>query len=417
VRLVYSLVASVLLSLVLLLVSLFKRDYLPGMKQRFGFNLPKANKRLVWVHAASVGEVVAAKPLIESLLHKGELDILVTTFTPSGRDQVRKEFADRVTHAFQPWDFATVVRRFAQVYEPRLLILMETEFWPNLVQTCQQSQIPVAIVNGRISDRAYPKYKKFSWLFRPVLSSLAVAAVQTHKDRSRYLELGVPLEKIHITGNTKFDVSSEQKQDDGSLKQGMFGSRPVWLAASTHQGEEEICLNAHLAVLEKYPESVLVLLPRHVDRVREISQLIELKGLYYITKSYINGDLNNISVILGDSMGEMSFYLSLADTVLMGGSLVEIGGHNPLEAIQQAKPVMTGPHTNNFEAIYRELALSKACIQLKSGDDLAEVVMEMLENKDKGRSLTINAAKVLEDGRGAVPLTIKYLQPFLGITS
>ena len=361
----YSLFLYLILPFVLLKLLWRSRSnpaYRKRISERLGFVSIQSNSPIIWLHAVSVGEAIAAKPLLELLLEKyPTYHVLVTTTTPTGSDQVTSMFADRVSHVYFPYDLPDAVARFINTINPSLLIVMETEIWPNLYAKCKKHSVPILIANARLSEKSTKSYLKIKGLVQETLSSVNTIAVRSEMDSQRFIDLGAKQDQIEKVGNIKFDIQlSEPQIAQGKKRKQEWGeNRPVWVAASTHQGEDEIILKLYNQLLEEFPDLLLVIVPRHPERFDAVHQLCAnskiINNVYLRHSLEANYKNKNVSVILGDSMGELQSWYAAADVVFMGGSLVNTGGHNPLEAIALGVPVVSGKYMFNFDDIANQL--------------------------------------------------------------
>jgi len=336
--------------------------YRQRIPERLGLVKRDSQKPIIWIHAVSVGETIAAQPLIEALINNyPNYRILLTTTTPTGSDRVKSLFSDRVMHVYFPYDLPEIIYRFLKRIKPQIFIVVETEIWPNLYAACYKRKIPIIIVNARLSERSTKSYLKIKNLVAETLSYVSQIAVRSEADAVSFKKLGADSSKIQVTGNIKFDISVDKKQiEKGKQRKKDWGkSRPVWIAASTHEGEDEELLTIYLSLLKNFPTLLLVLIPRHPERFDRVYQLCselhaqDIKTLRHSDQSTYK-DVQ-VNIILGDSMGEMQSWFATADIAFIGGSLVKTGGHNPLEAIVQNVPVVSGQYMFNFEDIVTEL--------------------------------------------------------------
>ena len=336
--------------------------YRQRIPERLGLVKRDSQKPIIWIHAVSVGETIAAQPLIEALINNyPNYRILLTTTTPTGSDRVKSLFSDRVMHVYFPYDLPEIIYRFLKRIKPQIFIVVETEIWPNLYAACYKRKIPIIIVNARLSERSTKSYLKIKNLVAETLSYVSQIAVRSEADAVSFKKLGADSSKIQVTGNIKFDISVDKKQiEKGKQRKKDWGkSRPVWIAASTHEGEDEELLRIYLSLLKNFPTLLLVLIPRHPERFDRVYQLCselhaqDIKTLRHSDQSTYK-DVQ-VNIILGDSMGEMQSWFATADIAFIGGSLVKTGGHNPLEAIVQNVPVVSGQYMFNFEDIVTEL--------------------------------------------------------------
>ena len=406
-RYLYSLLLYLLIPFVILRL-LWRSRRSPAYRQRwgerFGFFSPLPVEGVVWVHAVSVGEVQAALPLIAWLRHDKGLSVLVTTTTPTGSERVQKQFGDQVFHVYAPYDLPDVVGRFLDRVRPRLAIIMETEIWPNLFHRCQSMGIPLILANARLSARSADRYLQFQTLTKATLEKVSALAAQTQADADRFIALGMDTRRIHVTGNIKFDVdlSDDLHQRAALLRREWGEQRPVWVAASTHAGEEELVLSAFAMVRTRLPSALLVLVPRHPERFDEVADLCRRRGYSVARRSEGSSVGDETTVFLGDTMGELPLFYAASDVTFVGGSMVPTGGHNILEPAALGVPVVIGPHTFNFLEIARALVAHGGGERVMNQTELATAVVRYLEN-DKLRDATGSCGRELvERNRGAL---------------
>ena len=398
------------LGLPLVLLRLWRRGrknpaYRRRWQERFGRGLPPAERRRLWVHAVSVGEVIAAVPLIERLLARyPEHQLLVTTTTPTGSDEVRRRFGDRVAHVHLPFDLPGAVGRFLGRARPELGVIMETEIWPNLFRRARRQGVPLMLVNARLSPRSYRGYHRIRPFVRQVLADVAWIAAQGGPDAGRFRSLGAPAERVEACGNLKFDLElpAGTEQEGAALRDRLGASRPVWIAASTHEGEEAQVLQAHKALRQTHPEALLILVPRHPERFEDVARLCREQGLGLARRSRDELPAADDPVYLGDTMGELPLLYAAADIAFVGGSLVGTGGHNPLEPAAVGVPVITGPHYFNFAGIYPALLEAGGAVEVADSADLAEGLEAWFANEPRRREAGEAARTVVEANRGTL---------------
>jgi 3-deoxy-D-manno-octulosonic-acid transferase len=394
-------------------------EYRGRIGERFGFVAPRAEGVAVWVHAVSVGEALAALPLIEALLKKhGDGQVWVTTTTPTGSARITAALGDRVQHSYAPYDLPDVDARFLRRVQPRAVVVMETELWPNQFRCLAQRGIALTIANARLSQRSFRGYSRVPGFARLTLANCTAIAAQSDADAQRFLALGAPPERVSVMGNLKFDLDLPEVQlaAGASLRNALGKDRPVWIAASTHEEEEQAALDAHLALLELYPTAALILVPRHPQRFDHVWQLISDSGLIVerrtrsaaLAKAGYAQSLATTQVFLGDSMGEMFVYLAAADIAFVGGSLVDIGGHNVLEPAALGVPVMFGPHMENFALARASLLACGAAIEVEDAPALTAELAVLLG--EPGRRAAMGRA-----GLGAVAGSRGALQRLLAL--
>jgi 3-deoxy-D-manno-octulosonic-acid transferase len=381
--------------------------------ERFGFVSRVRARRVIWVHAVSVGEVRSAAALVERLAAEfPHHRVLVTTMTPTGSDQVRDLFGENVTHTYVPYDFPDAVNRFLDRVHPELAVIAETEFWPNLFRACRNRGIPLHLVNVRLSQASFRGYAWVPQTARRTLGDANLICAQSPIDAQRLRNLGVADRLIKVTGNLKFDVELPASVlDEGRGLRRQWGEhRPVWIAASTHRGEERQILDAYAALRRRFPTLLLVLVPRHPERFATVARLCGRAGYTIALRSTTRGDLApQVDVLVGDTMGELHRLYAAADVAFVGGSLVRRGGQNPLEACAVRVPVIFGPHMFHFEEI-TAMALDRgAARQVHTVADLAEAVALYFEQPALRAAAGRAAHSLVTDNRGALTKTLKHM--------
>lgn len=406
-----------LLSPLFILRLYWKGRRLPAYRQRIleRFSLGKRVETPVdvWLHAVSLGEVVAATPLIDALLAK-QLQVLVTTMTPTGSQQVIKRFGQQVAHQYVPYDFPQAVRRFFKKTKPRLGIIMETELWPNLIYQAKRIKMPLVLVNARLSDHSFKSYEKAKFMFKPVLNQFTAIFAQSEEDARRFIDLGASESLVQVLGNIKFDLQMKisASKDCEQLKNQWGKERTVVIAASTHNDEEKQILSRFSKLKVAIPNVVLLIVPRHPERFEEVYQLSEAQGFATGRRSQSTTIDTNTDVIIIDAMGELLSFYQTSDYAFVGGSLVPIGGHNVLEPIAVQVPVFCGPYMNNSKAVCRDLCAAEAMVMVENVDELIAAIGVMHGNKAKRQQQIANASKVLEANKGTVA---RYMEKIEGI--
>jgi 3-deoxy-D-manno-octulosonic-acid transferase len=396
----------------------------PAYRQRWGERLGLYGGQPLaaglWIHAVSVGETQAAAPLIKHFLdHYPEQGVMITTTTPTGSVRLRALFEDRVRHVYVPFDLPPVLNRFLDRVRPRLALVMETEIWPNMLRLCERRGIPVILGNARLSARSARGYARLDGFARETFSRLSLVAAQAEDDARRFIELGVPPERVKVTGSIKFDLRQPASLQEGAeVMRRLWGSdRPVWVAASTHEGEEEPLLAAHRQIMAKLPRALLVLVPRHPERFERVATLASRQGLPPVRRSTGAACGQDKALFLGDTMGELPVLIAGADAAFMGGSLVPVGGHNLLEAAAAGVPVAIGPHAFNFAQITELLVQEGAAVQVADADELASLMIDWLSDATARARIGENGRRVVERNRGALARLIalvESLDPALG---
>ena len=382
--------------------------------ERFGFVRPIRDARVVWVHAVSVGEVRSAVGLIAAVAeHLPRHRILVTTMTPTGSEQVAALFGDRVLHSYLPYDFPDAVARFLHRVRPELAIVAETEFWPNLFDACERRKIPLAVVNARVSPSAFRGYSVLGAITRRMFASAALICAQSSLDAQRLRNLGVDDRLLTVTGNLKFDtaVPTSIRAEGATLREQWGRERPVFIAASTHSGEEGQILRAFASLRRRYADLLLVLVPRHPERFNGVLRLCRRRGFATARRSQLTGPLPaGTEVLVGDTMGELVKFYAAADIAFIGGSLVRHGGQNPLEACSIGVPVIFGPHMFHFEEI-SALSLERgAARQVADLHGLADAVALYLEMPALRRAAGQAALGLIRDNQGALERTLEAMR-------
>lgn len=391
----------------------------PAYRRRIGERLALAHSLPetadVWVHAVSVGEVQAAAALIRHLLgRRPPQRVLVTTTTPTGADRVTNLFGAAVTHRYTPFDLPEMVGRLLDRVRPRLVLVMETEIWPNTLAQAERRGIPVVLANARLSARSARGYGRLQPLTRETLGRFQCIAAQAQADAERFLALGAPAERVQVTGSIKFDQTGPATlQEQARALRGEWGGRPVWVAASTHEGEEEPVLKAHRQLRAQAPRALLVLVPRHPERFDRVADLIARSGLDLVRRSTRAPCGAETAVLLGDTMGELPVFLAAADAAFIGGSLVPVGGHNPLEASAVGVPVATGPQIFNFAAIVELLVAQEAAVVIRDAEGLAALMTRWLGDAAERTRVGENGRRVVEQNRGALGRLIDLIEPRL----
>lgn len=358
----------------------------------------------IWVHAVSVGESIAAAPMVRELLkrHPG-LPITMTCMTPTGSEQIRKLFGDQVGHAYLPYDLPWLQRRLIRRLKPQICIIMETELWPNLVAECKRTGVPVVLANARLSERSARGYQRVSWLVRPMFAALDWVAVQSAAEAERFLGLGVRQSAMTVTGSIKFDLKPSTAVLQGAAQwRGQWGQRPVWIAASTHAGEDEVVLQAHRLILQQHPQALLILVPRHPERFDAVARLVQQSGLSLVRRSADSQPAPGDQVYLGDSMGELMQFYACADVAFVGGSLIPGGGHNYLEPAALGLPVLSGPHRFNFAEISELLEQAGALAQVQDAAGLAARVSDWLGDTEGREQAGAAGQAVVRANQGAL---------------
>ncbi|WP_446470120.1 lipid IV(A) 3-deoxy-D-manno-octulosonic acid transferase [Xenorhabdus stockiae] len=400
----------------LLLRSRKSPAYRKRWSERYGFCAQKVKPGGILLHSVSVGETLAAIPLVRILRHHYPfLPITVTTMTPTGSERVLSALGADVNHVYLPYDLPGSMGRFLDNINPKLVIIMETELWPNLITQLHQRGIPLVIANARLSARSATGYQKINSFIKTILNKITLIAAQNQEDGERFIELGLKRTQLAVTGSLKFDISvtPELAAKAVTLRRQWAAHRPVWIATSTHEGEETIILDAHQNLLKQHPDLLLILVPRHPERFAKAEELTQKAGLKSVLRSSGAIPDANIQVVIGDTMGELMLLYGIADLAFVGGSLIERGGHNPLEAAAHAIPVIMGPHTFNFKDICAKLNKADGLITVTDSSSLSSAVNSLLTDEDYRLYYGRHAAEVLHENQGALQRLLKLLEPYL----
>ncbi|MBR9903866.1 MAG: 3-deoxy-D-manno-octulosonic acid transferase [Gammaproteobacteria bacterium] len=391
--------------------------------QRLGLRLqPLPPAPRIWLHCASVGEVRAARPLIEGLLADFPAhSLLLTTMTATGAGQAQaliseQPLADqaRLAHHFLPLDFPGAAKRFAHRVKPELAILFETELWPNLIHACRQQGLPVAVVNGRLSPRAFKRYQRLRPLMVSTLAEISWLAAKSPADAERFIALGCSSDITHTVGSLKFELVSPGK----AIKEGEhllqeWGERPVWVAGSTREGEEALLLQAHRRLLQRYPDALLVLVPRHPQRFDEVAKLCQTEGWTLSRRSQQQPVTMQTQVYLGDTLGELAMLYTAGRVAFVGGSLVSLGGHNVLEPAALGRPVLSGSSIENFADVAEPLQVAGALTLVDTPDALAEAVAGYFAAPELAQQAGQAGRAAIEAHKGALARTLSGLEALL----
>ena len=368
----------------------------------------------VWLHAVSLGEVVAASPLIEAMLAK-RWRVLVTTMTPTGSQHVIERFGSSVVHQYLPYDLPWSLRRFFKKYQPRLGLIMETELWPNLIDQAKKAELPLFLLNARLSDKAFKQYEKVTFIFKPILSQFTAIFAQTDKDAKRFIQLGALVNAVHTLGNMKFDVQIPKtaKKDCVQLKAKWGEERTVFIAASTHDDEESQLLSRLNQLKAIIPHVILLLVPRHPERFAAVYQLSVAYGFKTAYRSVPASIDTDTEVVIVDSLGELLHFYQMSDYAFVGGSLVPVGGHNVLEPIAMQVPVFCGPYMHNSNVICQSLTAAGALHMVNNAEELVGALSAMHQNNKQRQQQIANASAVLEVNRGTVARYMEQIEAIL----
>lgn len=389
--------------------------YALRVAERFGFYNKTYQTGGIVVHAVSVGETVAAQPLIE-LLRKQypDLPLTITSTTPTGSARVKNLFGDSVQHVYLPYDYPFAVKRFFNIFKPCQLIIMETEWWPNLFIQAHHRNIPLYIANGRLSERSLKQYLRIASLTRHMAQCITQLAAQTQNDANHFIALGVPADRVHVIGNIKFDMTLDPIVQERVAKlKSSFGDRPVWIAASSHAGEETVVMSTIQKVLNKFPQALAIVVPRHPERFAPFYQVLSQTGLRVARRSQNETVQADTQVYLGDTMGELMLFYGVSDVALVGGSFVPAGGHNMLEAALMGCAIVMGPHLQNVSTQAERLVEAQGMVVAQTPEVLTQQIIDWLNDPNARITSAKHAQAFMQANRGAAQRTI---QLFEGVT-
>ena len=420
-RIIYSAIFYLLTPIILLRLlyrALKAPAYRKRWAERFGFPVyAESTADFIWLHAVSVGETLAAVPLVKTLQEKyPQHRLMVTCMTPTGSERIKAAFGDSVDHSYMPYDTPDAVARFLNRLKPKMLIIMETELWPNTIAACQSRDIPVILANGRLSARSATAYQRISSLVQPMLSGISAVAAQHKDDGDRFIRLGLPPSALEVTGNIKFDLSLDRDVQDRAAvlsEQWHCGNnRPVFLAASTHRGEDEIILQSFGQIKQQIDNALLVLVPRHPERFNQVGELCTSAG-FTLARRSAGDKVEAADVLLGDTMGELMVFFGACDVAFVGGSLVATGGHNMIEPAAWGVPVLTGPHLFNFTEASQLLLAADGMLVCNDAAELAEQCISLMGNKGRRQEVGNAARLVAEANRGALDKLMSVIDRFI----
>ena len=420
-RYVYTILFYLALPLVFLRLlwrSRHQADYRQRWNERLGFG-PKAEKS-IWIHAASVGETLAAIPMVKTLQKKyPTIPLIITNMTITGGARVRAAFGDSVLQAYIPYDLPGAAARFIDRCNPVIAIIMETELWPNIFFQCRKKQVPVLVANARLSEKSASGYRRIASMTKEMLKSVHTLAVQTQVEAKRFIDLGLEPSKVQVSGSIKFDIEipAELAEKTKTLRRELGEERFIWIAASTHATEEEIILAAHKRILEEgSPQTLLILVPRHPQRFDEMAKFSS-QQFKTARRSKNEACTADSQVYLGDTMGELLLLYSVSDIAFVAGSFAPVGGHNILEAAVLGKPVMTGPVLFNFAEISEHLIRAGSMLKVNNADELAAEIITLLSDTGKRLKMGEDALNYLKANRGAVAKQVEFAAKIIDQTA
>jgi len=388
-------------------------EYFHRWSERYAMYPPERlpHEETVWVHAVSVGEVNAAAALVNALRReRPDLRLLVTTITPTGSERVRALWGDDVEHVYLPYDLSGAVSRFLAHFRPRIALIMETELWPNLLFGCRDHGVPVYVLNARLSARSLRGYSVLAPLISRALRSVRHVAAQSHADAIRFVRLGAPRERVSDIGNLKYEMAVPAGADAlASRFAERTGGCPAWIAASTHEGEEEAVIALHARLRARHPGLLLLWAPRHPERFRVASQLAVEAGWRVATRRLTHWPDRNDEVFVLDTLGELGAFYACADVAFVGGSLQPVGGHNLLEPAAVGTPVVTGPHLHNFTEIARRMDEAGALCVARDVDQAGAMLDRLLGDAAERERMAAAGTELVEEGRGALARTLELI--------
>jgi 3-deoxy-D-manno-octulosonic-acid transferase len=418
-RLIYTLLIRLLAPLVLLFTGwrgIRDPAYRDRLGERLGYTRLRFDAKVLWVHAVSMGEVQAAVPLIRELRRRyPAIPLLVTTATPTGAARVKALFADSVAHAYLPYDTPGAVDRFLDRVDPRVAIVMETEVWPNLYSACARRGIPLVMASARLSEKSIRRLHRLRSLFASVLSSNVTIAAQTAADADRFVALGADRARVPVIGNIKFDVeiAPDLRERGRAIRADQFAGRFVWVAGSTHEGEEQVVVDAHKRVCEAAPGALLILVPRHPQRFGAVRQWLESQSVTFAVRSSGAAVASTDAILLVDTLGELLMFYAAADVAFVGGSLVPIGGHNLLEPAALSLPVLAGPNNDNARDVAALLFANGAARQVGNANELAAALIELANDVRLREETGTHGARIVSENRGALANVLALVAPYV----
>ena len=395
---------------------LSNKEYFLRWSERLGYSseLPSKDKSIIWIHAVSVGEVNASMPLLRALITDyPHSEILVTTTTPTGSKLLIERLGNKIKHQYLPVDIPFFINSFLNKWNPKILILLETEIWPNIINICKRRGIYSALVNARLSEKSKKNYLNYSALIKPVIEKIDLILTQFESDKRRFQEI-VERKDINTCGNLKFDQDVPTELEDISktikLDWSIDGKyRPTLIAASTHETEEEEVLKAFKQILKSSPNALLILVPRHLERFDKVKKLINTSGLTLASRSKKEEVKRSTQVLLGDTIGELNFLYSLSDVAFVGGSLIDHGGQNLLEPAAQSLALLSGPSLRNFSDISEQLIKKDGLVVIKNAQELSDEFVKLIKNQDELKERGEAAFRVFMENRGALYKIVGYL--------
>lgn len=412
-RLIYSCLLYILLPV--LFLRLYWRGFkVPAFRHRWAERLawykqPHA-QQVIFFHAVSVGEVESIFPLVNQLLQQQAAKILITTTTPTGSARIQQVMGNRVEHVYLPYDLPILIQRFLKHFQPKLAVIVETEIWPNLFAACAKKAIPLFIINARLSEASYKGYQKLSALTKPALNAVTLIATQTPEDTQRFIAFSAA-HKVQTFGNIKFDIqpSHELIIAGQRLRLQVFAGRFVWIIASTHKEEELIFLTIYQQLKQKIPQLLLLVVPRNMERFPEVKRLCEKQQLQVVMRTSGQICTAETDVYIADTMGELKMLYAVADVAFVGGSMVEVGGHNILEPAALGIPVMFGPYMANFKAIAAGVLTAQAALQCQNSQQISETLLRLYQQPEYRQLLADAGRQFVRQNQGVIEKIVLLL--------
>ena len=405
-----------LICLHLLYKSLGDGNYLKRINERFGFNGIPLNTEIIWIHAVSYGEVKAASSLVYQLIKRyPKKQILLTTYTPTGSALIQELFGDTVRHVYLPYDLNGAVSRFFKWANPEISIIIETELWPNIFHYCGKLNVPLVLASACVSNKSIKLYRMLLGLFQEAVSHGIVVAAQTEEEAKKFIFMGASESRTFVTGNIKFDYTTPDGlvEKAKKFKEEFALNKQIWVAGSTHKGEEKIILDAHKRIIKAYPDTLLIIAPRRPERFQSVQNLIDKRGFLSVSRNKNIQISETTQVILADTMGELPMYYSASSVSFVGGSLLKTGGHNLLEPASLGTPIITGPVLFGVEEIANMLQANDALKIIHNAEELSTIVCQLLADSGHREKMIKAARKVVDKNRGSIQKLLNLIVPLL----
>ena len=404
---IYNLVFLILLPFMvtrIIIKGLKDKDYLSNFLNRFGIYKESSKDNLIWFHAVSLGEVIGSEKLVRKFIE--DKDIVLTVSTPTGLRHAQKIYGNDVIVVYAPWDFFIFVSTFIKKFNPICLILFETEIWPSLIYLASKRKIPIVLSNARLSESSLKKYLLFKPFAKSVLKRISLVLAQSNKHLERFLQIGVLAENIKTVGSVKFDAEIQNNKESNLITL----NDKFFLAASTHEGEEEIIIESYIKLLDDFPDLKIIIVPRHPERADKVLEILRNRTLNAVIKSDLDLDFVHNDAIVIDATGKLNSLYNLAEIAFIGGSLFkQYGGHNIIEAAKNKCVIIVGPYMKNFEDILNLFKDNSACVQIRSNSELSNAFKELLNNNELRINMIDNATEVVAKNGGSSEKQFKYV--------